>query len=141
VEHQVNDDKKHHDSDDVPGIQGFPSWTSVLGKPFMDVSGREYCPSSFIIDAVPDIVIATRPPTGSAVQAAFGWPRENQPRPIALTFSAASDISPTACLAHGITVPAAFWTLRSPPLSAPCSPPKNVSTRCRRTSPFCGSRK
>jgi len=42
VEHQVNDDKEHHDSDDVSGIQGFASWTSVLGKPFMDVSAAEY---------------------------------------------------------------------------------------------------
>src|SRR5579864_50313 len=30
VEHQVNDDKKHHDSNNVSGIQGFASWTSVL---------------------------------------------------------------------------------------------------------------
>jgi hypothetical protein len=41
VEHQVNDDKEHHDSDNVSGIQGFASWTSVLGKPSMDVSAAE----------------------------------------------------------------------------------------------------
>ena len=33
VEHQINDDKKHNDSDDVSGIQGFASWTLVLVVP------------------------------------------------------------------------------------------------------------
>jgi hypothetical protein len=51
VEHQVNDDKEHHDSDDISGIQGFASWTSVLGKPFMDVSAAEYVISPSTIDA------------------------------------------------------------------------------------------
>lgn len=51
MEHQVNDDKEHHDSDDVSGIQGFASWTSVLGKPYMDVSAAEYVISPSIIDA------------------------------------------------------------------------------------------
>ena len=51
MEHQVNDDKEHHDSDDVSGIQGFASWTSVLGKRFMDVSAAEYVISRSIIDA------------------------------------------------------------------------------------------
>jgi hypothetical protein len=42
VEYQINDDEEHHDSDDVSGIQGSASWTSVLGKPLMDVSAAEY---------------------------------------------------------------------------------------------------
>jgi hypothetical protein len=33
VEYQVDDDQKHDDSDDVPGIQGFASWTSLINQP------------------------------------------------------------------------------------------------------------
>jgi hypothetical protein len=36
VEYQVDDDKKHHDSGDVSGIQGLASWTLVLGKTVND---------------------------------------------------------------------------------------------------------
>jgi hypothetical protein len=69
VEHQVNDDKQHHDSDDVSGIQGFASWTSVLGKPYMDVSAAHYVISPPIVDA--SLTAESPPPgTGSAVQAA-----------------------------------------------------------------------
>jgi hypothetical protein len=42
VEYQINDDEEHHDSDDVSGIQGLASWTSVLGKPLADVSAADY---------------------------------------------------------------------------------------------------
>jgi hypothetical protein len=41
MEHQVNDDKEHHDSDDVSGIQGFASSTSVLSKPLIGVNNGE----------------------------------------------------------------------------------------------------
>ena len=51
VEHQVNDDKEHHDSDDVSGVHGFAYWTSVLGKPFKDRRASEDVISPSIIDA------------------------------------------------------------------------------------------
>jgi hypothetical protein len=41
VEHQVNDDKEHHDSDDASGIQGFVSWAKSSANG-MDVSGAKY---------------------------------------------------------------------------------------------------
>jgi hypothetical protein len=63
---------------------------------------------------------------------------ENQPRPFTLTSSTASDAFSTVWLVGGVTVLAAFWTLRNPPLSAPWSSPKKETARCRRTSPFSG---
>src|SRR5579859_7727877 len=33
MEYQVDDDQKHDDSDDVSGIQGFASWTSLMNQP------------------------------------------------------------------------------------------------------------
>ena len=33
MEYQVDDDQQHYDSDDVSGIQGFASWTSLINQP------------------------------------------------------------------------------------------------------------